>query len=102
MPPPPPPPPPPPAAAPAAGDSVTLSRYANAVLGACQGLLEATEDAAGAAAVLPALLEALAQAARHPPAVQGRLQDLTDLLLGWALEPELPARVRSVPPEGNE
>ena len=66
------------------------------MLEACQGLLEATEDAAGAVSILPALLDALAQAARHLASLRPRFQDLVDLLLGWALEPALPARVRSV------
>ena len=37
------------------------------------------------------------QAARHTHAVRSRLLDLVDLLLGWRLEPELPAAVGWVP-----
>lgn len=33
------------------------------------------------------------QAARHTHAVRSRLLDLVDLLLGWRLEPDLPAAV---------
>lgn len=47
---------------PAGVDAVTLARYANAVLGAVQALLE---DEATPPMVLPPLLGALQQAARH-------------------------------------
>jgi hypothetical protein len=43
-------------------DAVTLARYANAVMAACQALLE---DDATPPSLLPALLATLQQAARH-------------------------------------
>jgi hypothetical protein len=43
-------------------DGVTLARYANAVLAACQSLLE---DEGTPPAALPPLLAAVQQAARH-------------------------------------
>eukprot|EP00887_Chlorella_sp_A99_P005628 scaffold1.g5628.t1 len=64
-------------------DPVTLARYANAVLSACQAILE---DEALTPEGLPPLLE-------H--SLSARFQDLVDLLLGWALEPALPASTRA-------
>ncbi|KAK9822206.1 hypothetical protein WJX81_005370 [Elliptochloris bilobata] len=68
-------------------DAVTLARYANAVLAACQAVLEADATIAN---LLPPTLAAMRQAARHTHAVRSRLLDLVDLLLGWSLEPDLP------------
>ena len=48
-------------------DAVTLARYANVVLGACQALLE---DEGTPPAAVPALLATLQQAARHPHALK--------------------------------
>ena len=35
------------------------------------------------------------QAARHIPAIKARVRVLTDILLGWALDPALPDGARS-------
>lgn len=48
-------------------DAVTLARYANAVLGACQTLLE---DEATPSALLPPLLAVVQQAARHQHSIR--------------------------------
>jgi hypothetical protein len=48
-------------------DAATLARYADAVLGACQALLESE---ATPPAALPPLLAVLQQAARHQPSLQ--------------------------------
>lgn len=42
-------------------------------------------------------LDLTLQAARHQHSLAGRFQDLVDLLLGWALEPQLPAAARCAP-----
>lgn len=48
-------------------DAVTLTRYANAVLAACQALLE---DEGTPPAAVTALLATMQQAARHPHALK--------------------------------
>ena len=76
-------------------DPVTLARYANTVLAACQAILE---DGSTTCEVLPPLLEVLVLAGKHQHSLRARLKDLADLLLGWAMEPALPASTRCAEP----
>jgi hypothetical protein len=70
---------------------VEVAPYGVAMLEACKRVLESGDTPY---ATLPPLLAVLSLAAVHHASFAPRFQQLTDLLLGWALEPALPPATR--------